>query len=98
MTTNDYVNLKAMLGLAMAAFNPEFARRTYERISIYKETDLRQVYEDIKYIGQVWNDLTNYLRTPVPQRAELYRQLCDQPRIAQALVTLRRKNNPPVPI
>ena len=41
-----------------------------------------------------WFELLEYLRSKSPERDQRYLQLCDQPRIAQELVQLRRRNTP----
>jgi hypothetical protein len=91
METKYYVELKAKMQLRNAAFNPEIQTSLYENISFYKKSDLEKIFADIKEMNDIWSAFIQYLRSSPPKRAELYRQLCDRPRIHQELVLLRRE-------
>ena len=73
-----------------------FSVRT--RLSVYKKEDLQGILADITTLGFIWFDLVGYLQlsatADTQKRAEAYRQLCDQPRIAQELEKLRREKTP----
>jgi hypothetical protein len=93
-TTINYVQLKAKVHLANVVQTPEMKAELIKQIQFYRKEDLEEVHQSIVYCGQMWVDAINWLRSYPPRRDELYRQLCDQPRIRQALENIRRKNNP----
>jgi hypothetical protein len=94
MDTKSYVDVRTRLD-AHAVLNDETLQQLYSQASFYKEKDLETIFNDIKMISNLWYQFIQYLRSGGPRRAELYPQLCDQPRIAQELVKLRREKNPP---
>jgi len=72
----------------------EFARRLF----YYRNSDLERLLKDIDYLSKMWVDAINWLRSPMDipgpfARETKYRQLCDQPRIAEALQIRRQKNS-----
>jgi hypothetical protein len=94
MTTNDYVELRSKLHLANERFTEDLQRKLYSNMRVYRKGDLEAIYNDITYCGPMWTEVRHYLRSDARQRQKLYDQLCCQSRIAQALVTLRKKSNP----
>jgi hypothetical protein len=94
ITARDYILLKAKLHLAHVVATTALMDDFASRLSFFRLDDLRKIFESIEYCGHMWPQAINWLQSRMPLRAELYRQLCDQPRIAQALVTLRQKNSP----
>jgi hypothetical protein len=97
--TGDYIAFKASMTLAGDARHDDIKRdKLYSKLYYYKKPDLDSIYNNINQIAWIWYEMINYLREKSPRpRAELYRQLCDRPHIAQGLETLRRKNIPPTP-
>jgi hypothetical protein len=96
VTTLSYVQLKAKAHLANVVQTPEMKTELIKKIQYYRKQDLEEVFRNIDYCGQMWVDAINWLRSHPPRRDELYRQLCDQPRIQQALESIRQKNNPSI--
>lgn len=92
-TANDYVQLKAKIHLANMVLTDDMMDDLVRRVFYYKKDDLVAIYNDIEYCTSMWPEAINWLRARQPLRDQLYRQLCDQPRIARALATLRQKNN-----
>jgi hypothetical protein len=97
MTTADYVQLKAKRHLALHAFTEEMKTDLFSRIFVYREDDLAKIYDDIACCAAMWPHAINWLHSHSRQREVLYRQLCEQTRIAQALTKPRRKNTHEVP-
>jgi hypothetical protein len=97
ITARDYILLKAKLHLAHVVATTALMDDFASRLSFFRLDDLRKIFESIDYCGHMWPMGVNWLRTRQPQRDQLFRQLCDQPRIAQALATLRQKNSPATP-
>jgi hypothetical protein len=68
-------------------------------IFVYRKDDLEKIYADFEDQATIWFLMTNYLKLvsngEAIRHAELYRQLCDRPRIAQELDRLRRGKTPP---
>jgi hypothetical protein len=95
LSTNDYAALKTTITLkgAVSSLNPE-SKDLMNKFFVYRDSDLQSVLDDIRWMGGRWYQLLDYLRR---KDGELYRRLCDQPRIAQELVKLRQKNNSSVP-
>jgi hypothetical protein len=94
MTAADYVQLKAKLHLANMVFTEKIRDDLVSRISFYRKDDLTKIYDEILYCAAMWPEAINWLRSRDPLRDQLYRQLCDQPRISQALAKPRRGNTP----
>ena len=97
MKSTTYVELKAKLNLANVVFTEEMKDKLFRNISYYNNDDLEKIQNDIEYCANLWVETINWARSYGEQRGRLYRQLCDQPRIAQALAILRQKNIPPTP-
>lgn len=95
MTTNDYVELRSRLHLANERFSEDMQRKLYSNMRVYRKSDLEAIYNDLTYCGPMWTELRHYLKSDGRSRQRLYDQLCNQSRIAQALVILRQKNIPP---
>jgi hypothetical protein len=97
-STADYIAFKAVLVLVGDRTHDQTKRdKLNSQLSYYKAPDLQTIYDDINTIGWIWSELRDYLQAIRPrQRAELYRQLCDRPRIAQELAKLRREKTPPI--
>jgi hypothetical protein len=95
--TSDYVTFRASFVIPT---EPTWsAAKHLEMLStiwVYRKNDLEMIYADIKELSHIWHELTQYLRLAKDQqeRAEAYRRLCDQSRVAQELENIRRKNNP----
>jgi hypothetical protein len=92
--TVTYVQLKAKAFLANVVLTDQAKLELVKEISYYRKTDLEEVYKALDYCGHMWVDAINWLRNHPPLRDQLYQQLCDQPRIRQALEKRRRKNSP----
>lgn len=92
MTTADYIAFKANLVLRGDRINDDAKREKLNScLSYYKAPDLEAIHRDIDTMGWIWSETITYLQELNPKRrAELYRQLCDRPRIAQALAELER--------
>jgi hypothetical protein len=88
MTTSDYVSLKSNFSLRPETKPPR--DEIMSKLYVY-----RLPVEDIKALGTQWFELLDYFRSRgrEPEHGERYRQLCDQPRIAQELEILRQKNS-----
>ena len=99
MTATDYTQIKAKIPVSHAntIHDNNLREDLVSRASYYKKDDLQKIYDAIIFCTDMWDAAVTYLRSHGPQRDQLYRQLCDQPRIAQALDILRRKNTPPIP-
>ena len=97
LSTADYIAFKAMLVLAGDVTRTQEKRdKLNSQLSYYKAPDLTTIYDDINTLGWIWSELRDYLQTIRPSpRAELYRRLCDRPRIALELEKLRREKTPP---
>jgi hypothetical protein len=93
-TAENYISYKTHFHLAGHLLDAESKKEHLEKIFFYSEADLKSVFESIDYAGKMWVEAINWIRTFGPQREKLYHQLCDQSRIAEALKTLRQKNNP----
>jgi hypothetical protein len=94
MATNAYVDFKARMELARQQFTSGAAQELRSRLFFYKKPDLDRIFENTTDIADTWHAFTTYLRSAPPQRAELYRQLCDRPRIRQELDRRSRETNP----
>lgn len=90
MTAKDYTQIKAQIPSDNTIYNMKLREDLVSRISIYKKNDLQKIYDAITFCADMWDKSVTYLRSRDPQRAQLYRQLSEQPRIAQALEILRR--------
>lgn len=99
MTTTDYVAFKAsFVLLGNSDYTDERRDDLNSRLSYYKAPDLEAIAEDIEFMGWVWSELIVLLKHQDSGiRAAIYHRLCDRPRIAQELATLRRGNNPQGP-
>jgi len=101
MTTNDYIAFKVHLTLSVAPNVRDDKIDTLNRnIFYYKDNDLILLFDEIDDLAYVWQELIKYLqlaKVDAAQSAQLYRQLCDRPRIVQELERLRREKNPPTP-
>jgi len=97
MNTTDYVAIRTIFTL-VGDKNVDDAvlNKIADILCVYKARELITIREDFKRLAWLWHDLVVYLQTDAndPKCAELYRQLCDRPRVAQELATLRQKNNP----
>jgi hypothetical protein len=100
MNTNDYVAFKATIVLAGDAIHTDAKRDHLNScLSFYKAPDLQTIADDILMMGWNWSEMISYLREMrQTRRAELYRRLCERPRIAQELEKLRREKTPPAPL
>lgn len=96
-TTSTYVQLKAKLHLNGYIVTTELLDDFASRISFYTKDDLTKIYENILYCAAMWPDTINWLRSRAPQRAQLYRQLCSQPRVARELAKPHRGKIPEAP-
>jgi hypothetical protein len=92
MTTKDYVHLKTRLNLRNEVLTEEIKNGFYASLSYYEKPDLEAILEDTKMCAAMWPDAIQWLRAHGPSRAELFRRLADQPRIAEALKKSRREN------
>lgn len=97
-TTRAYVRLKAKLHLANMNFSDAINREFLDDVSFFKKKDLEAIREEIFYCGNMWVEAIRWLRSKPPRRDELYLQLCDQPRIQQALAKPRRENTRGAPL
>jgi hypothetical protein len=93
METKAYVDFKARMQLANQPFTNEIKDALYSQLYVYKKPDLEKIFTEIKMIADIWSVFISYLRAQLPQRAELYRRLCDQKHIHQELEILRREKN-----
>lgn len=99
MTTTDYVIIRSLFTLqGDREMDAARMQRIASMLWVYKERDLKTILEDFQALAWIWHDLIIYLQSSDPQRAELYRQLCERPRIAQELERLRREKTPPAPL
>jgi hypothetical protein len=69
-----------------------------KHVFLYRQKDLEGLLQSIGEIGQVSLSFVNYVRNRLttpddPSLDERYRQLCSEPRIAQALSDLRNRKN-----
>lgn len=95
METKTYVDIKARIELVHQVQTDEVLEKFYSAVYFYTEPDLETIFSDIKDIADIWSKFISYLRSSPAPRAELCRQLCDRPRIAQELEKLRREKTPP---
>lgn len=93
-TTRAYVRVKAKVNLANVKRVGPVYQEFLDDVFVYRKEDLEAVRDGALYCGNMWVDAIRWLRARIPQRDELYRQLCGQSRIAQALATIRQKNTP----
>lgn len=97
--TADYVIIRSLFTLqGDREMDAARMQRIASMLWVYKERDLKTILEDFQALAWIWHDLIIYLQSSDPQRAELYRQLCERPRIAQELERLRREKTPPAPL
>jgi hypothetical protein len=95
METKDYVDFKARMDLANEVFTDKTRDKFYSNLFVYRKQDLEKIFDDINEIAHIWHAFISYLRSQPPQRAELYRQLCDRKHIRPELEKLRREKTPP---
>jgi hypothetical protein len=66
---------------------------------VYTKTDVEKIYEEMMSVWDILFQFTNYLRqmdsSRHPSRDELYRQLCSEPRIRQALLQVGARKSKP---
>ncbi|HEY7156148.1 MAG TPA: hypothetical protein VH575_19440 [Gemmataceae bacterium] len=95
MNTADYIAFKSLITLkGDRDYNEKKREQLYSSLSYYRRKDVEDILLSIDEIGWIWSELIKYLQAKRPEkRAELYSQLCDRPRIARELETLRQKNN-----
>lgn len=93
MNTSDYVFVKSRFSLRPEEKPP--IEDLLARLYVYRLPDLAAIFEETKTLGIHWYELLQYFRSRGREleHGGRYRQLCDQPRIAQELAILRRKNN-----
>jgi hypothetical protein len=92
--TVSYVQLKAKVFLANVPMTDQHKLELIKEVYFYRREDLEEIHKSIQYCGRMWVDTIVWLKTFPPRRDELFRLLCDQPRIQQALEIRRQKNNP----
>jgi hypothetical protein len=99
LSAADYIAFKAELVLAGdRAYDDAKRDKLNSALFYYKKVDLDRIVTAVDDLGWVWSDAISYLQEKnPPTRAAKYRQLCDRPRIAQELETLRRQKTPPTP-
>jgi len=90
--SENYISYKSHFHLHDALLSAESKNEFIERGFFYRDTDLKSILESINYANYMWVEAINWLRVFGPQREKLYRQLFDQPRIAQAIEIRRQKN------
>lgn len=95
MNTKAYVDLKARMELQNQPLTTQANLDLRSKIYFYKKPDLERILISIKEIADVWHTFRLYLRSHPPRRGELYRLLCDRPRIRQELDRRGRETNPP---
>jgi hypothetical protein len=96
MSTGDYIQFRASRTLSVDV--PPYGEKEHAAllatIFVYRKDDLEQTYADIKDQATIWFLMTTYLqfasKGDATRCAEVYRQLCDRPRIAQELDRFRR--------
>jgi hypothetical protein len=101
MSTENYIRFRASRTLAIDV--PPYGEKEHAAmlatIFVYRKDDLEKIYADFEDQATIWFLMTNYLKLvsngEAIRHAELYRQLCDRPRIAQELDRLRRGKTPP---
>lgn len=98
ISTQDYVRLKVDHAVVRREWTLAKQHELHTVLFVYRLKDLEMVHRDIKELGEIWFDLINYLADAGDSHRhdELYRRLCDRPRIAQELATLRRGKNLPI--
>jgi hypothetical protein len=77
---------------------PDDYRELAQHIFVYTKNDLQQIYEQIKDTWTLLYEFSHYIRyrpPPGPTADARYRQLCNLPRVATALVQIRsgKKNS-----
>jgi hypothetical protein len=92
ITTETYVKFKTETNLANIVLTTQRKLEFYSEVYFYRDSDLRSILSDINAVCEMWASAIIWLRARPPSRAELYLQLCNQSRIAQALDVLRQKN------
>ena len=98
MSTKPYVDFKTRMELGHQLLTEAARDALYFSMFFYKQPDLERILVSIREIADVWRTFTLYLRSHQPRRAELYRLLCDRPRIRQELDRRNRETNPPTPL
>jgi hypothetical protein len=101
MSTRDYIRFRA--GRTLSIDVPHYGEKEHAAllatIFVYRKDDLETIYTDIEDQTTIWFLMTTYLKSASKgeaiRHAEVYRQLCDRPRIAQELGQLRREKTPP---
>jgi hypothetical protein len=97
MGTKAYVDFKTRMELANEVMSEATRKALYSQMFFYKEPDLIRIFKNIKEIADTWHLFIRYLRARNEPRAELYRQLCERPRIRQELDRPNRGTNPQFP-
>src|SRR5258708_11522665 len=75
------------------AFDSEAQAMLAEKTFLYRKADLERIEQDIAELWRIWYEVMQIAHYPTAS-AEQFRQLCDQPRIAQELARMRQKNTP----
>jgi hypothetical protein len=75
------------------AFDSEVSNDLAQMTFLYRKSDLERIQENVKELWNIWFKFMRIAQYPTASEEEL-RQLCDQPRIAQELARMRRKNTP----
>jgi hypothetical protein len=92
MDTNTYSNVKTRVYLARQALTQKFIKEFYAKISVYRQDDLTSILREFNALEESVVIFMRYLINATAMRAQLYVQLCNRPRIAQELETIRQKN------
>jgi hypothetical protein len=77
-------------GFALA---PEFQDELAQKTVLYRRSDLERIRDNVTELWNLWFKFMRMAQYPTAS-AEEFRQLCDQPRIAQELARMRQKSTP----
>jgi hypothetical protein len=98
MNTNDYVHYVVEGRINARKMTDELKHEICSNVYVYNRTVIIAIYDEIVSLGQLWFYFVDYLKVDSLNEINRdiidkeYRRLCDQSRIAKALVILRQRN------
>jgi hypothetical protein len=95
LSSSDYVMFKAVLVLVGDSTYDDAKRdKLNSALSYYRKSDLERILTDIDSLGWIWSDAIRYLQEKAPDtRSARYRELRDNPRVAEELEKLQAKKS-----
>lgn len=92
MTTNSYVSIRTEQTLNGPTWDDRKHQNLLQSLFVYRKPDIEKIFTEISELSSLWHRFTSLLREKDETRGgRLYRELCDQPRVAGELVKFRQK-------